>query len=177
MKQGEKGFTLIELAVAIAIISLIGSATAATTFQVIKGTERSNDHTTAVRQVQNAGYWISYDTRMAENVVADNLTLPDFLILTWTEWDYDEGDSTYHSVTYFFEDLSDGVGKLKRMHWSSAGANKHILIANHMYYDPDDPDNTSKASYQSPVLTVKLTALFGGAAETREYRVKHRPNL
>ena len=176
MKQGEKGFTAIELLVAITIIALIGSATATATFQVFKGTERSNNHMTAVRQVHNAGYWISRDAQMAQSVTTDNLTPPDFLVLSWTERDYAD-EPTYHSVTYFFEDLTDGIGKLKRNHWSSAGANEQTLVAEYIYYDPDDPDNTSKAGYQKPVLTVQLTALFEETGETREYRINRRSSL
>ncbi len=176
MKQAEKGFTNIELIVAITIMAIVGSAAVAATFQIFRGTERNNDHMIAVRQVQNAGYWISRDAQMAQSVTADNLTLPDFLVLDWTEWD-EAGEPTYHLVTYFFEDLTDGTGKLKRNHWSSAGANEQTLLAEYIYYDSDDPDNTSKASYQSPVLTVQLTSLLERASETREYRIKRRPNL
>jgi len=106
MKLGEKGFTYIELIVALAIIALISGATANATFQVLRGTGHNNDHMTAVRQVHNAGYWISRDAQMAQSVTADNLTQPDFLVLNWTEWDYAD-DPTYHSVTYFFEDLTN----------------------------------------------------------------------
>ena len=176
MKLGEKGFTYIELIVALAILGLIGSATATATFQVLRVTERNNDHMTVVRQVQNAGYWLSRDAQMAQSVTADGLTSPDFLVLNWTERDYVD-DPTYHSVTYFFEDLTDGVGKLKRSHWSSTGINEQTLVAEYIYYDPDDPDNTSKASYQSPVLNVQLTSLFEKARETREYKINLRPNF
>ena len=84
---------------------------------------------------------------------------------------------TYHSVSYFFEGLSDGIGKLKRNHWSSAGASEETLVAAYIYYDPADPENTSKLTYQSPVLTVRLIALYEEARETREYKVIRRPNL
>jgi len=176
MKLGEKGYTFIELVVAIAIIALVSGAAAIATFQVFKGTERNNNYMTAVRQVHNAGYWISRDTQMAQSVTADNLTAPGFLLLTWTEWD-DAGAPTYHSVTYFFEDQTDGIGKLKRSHWSSAGASEQTLVAEYIYYNPDDPDNTSKASYQSPALTVQLTALSEEILETREYRINRRLNF
>jgi len=82
----------------------------------------------------------------------------------------------HHSATYFFEDLTDGIGKLKREHWSSAGASEETLIARYIYYDPG-VDNTSNASYLNPVLTVQLTALFEETRETREYQITHRPNL
>ena len=173
MKLGEKGFTLVELVVAITIMVLASGAAGAAIFQIFNGTGRSNSHMTAVRQVQNAGYWISRDAQMAQTATIDNLTLPDFLILSWTEWD-DAGDPIYHSATYSFEELTDGIGKLKRGHWSSAGANEQTLIAEYIYYDPNDVDDTSKASYESPVLTVQLTALFEEILETRAYKIKHR---
>jgi len=82
MKHGEKGFTFIELVVALAIIVLASGAAAIATFQVFKGTERNNDYLTVVRQVQNASYWISRDTQTAQTVTADNLAAPNFLIFS-----------------------------------------------------------------------------------------------
>ncbi len=176
MKYGEKGYTLVELLIAITIMVLVSGAAGAVIFRILRDTERNNNHITAVLQVQNAGFWISRDAQMAENATTDNLTLPDFLILSWTEWD-DAGDPVYHSARYFFEDLTDGVGMLKRNHWSSAGANEQTLVAQYIYYDPDDIGATSNTSYQNSVLTVKLTAVFEDMLETREYKIKRRPNL
>ncbi len=176
MKQGEKGFTHLELIIALSIMALVGVATALATFQVFKGTELSNTHMTVVNQVQNAGYWISRDAQRAQSVTTDNLTPPDFLLISWTDW-ADPDDPIYHTATYFFEDLTDGIGKLKRSHWSSAGANEETLVAEHMYYDPDDPEKTCKTSYQSTVLTVQITAVRGDDSEIREYKIKHRSNL
>ena len=130
----------------------------------------------AVRQVQNAGYWISRDAGMAQSIETDNLTPPDFLIFSWTELDSDD-EEIYHSATYSFDGLADGVGSLKRSHWSSAGANEQTLIATHIYYVPTDPDDTSKAEYQAPLLTLRLTSVVEDAIETREYHIKNRPNV
>ncbi len=175
MKLGEKGYTLIELLIAITITVLAIGAAGGAIFQVFRGMESNNDHMTVVRQVQNAGYWISRDAQMAQAVTTDGLTLPDFLVVDWTVWD-DAGDPVYHTATYFFEDLTDGIGTLKREHWSSAGASEETLIAQYIYYDPG-VDNTSNASYLSPVLTVQLTALFEETRETKEYQITHRPNF
>ena len=164
------------MALAIAITALVSVAASASIFQIFGGTAHNNDQITAVGQVENAGYWISRDTQMAQSVTTDSLELPDFLIITWTEWD-DAGEPIYHSARYFFEDLAGGIGNLKRSHWSSAGADEQTLIARYVYYDPSDVDDTSKASYQRPVLTVQLTSLFDEIMEVREYKIKHRPTL
>jgi len=176
MRNGEKGYTLIELIVATTIIVTIAGAASITIFQVMKGTEVNNTHMTAVRQVQNAGYWLSRDARMAQGVETDNLTPPNFIVFNWREWDEDD-EEIFHTSTYFFEDLTDGTGKLKRTHWSSAGVNNQTFIADHIYYDPDDPEDTSQVSYQAPLLTLQLTSLVEDVMEMREYRIKHRPNI
>ena len=99
MKPGEKGYTYVELLIAITVMALASLAAGAAIFQVFKNTERNNDRITVVCQVQNAGYWISRDAQMALSVsTTDNLSPPDFLGVNWTEWD-DAGDPIYHSVT------------------------------------------------------------------------------
>ncbi|UCG10730.1 MAG: prepilin-type N-terminal cleavage/methylation domain-containing protein [Dehalococcoidia bacterium] len=176
MRRGERGATIIELVVAITIMALVSGAATAATFQVFKCTERNSEYMTALNQVQNAAYWISHDAQMAQSITTENLTSPDFLVLNWTEWDA-EDNPVYHSATYFWEDLSGGIGKLKRSHWSSAGVNEQTLVARHIYYDPTDLDYTSEASYQNPVLTLQITALSGESRETREYQISRRPNF
>jgi len=176
MKSGEKGSTLIELIVAITIIALVSTAASIATFQVFKGTERNNDQITAICQAQNAGFWISRDAQMARSITTDNLTSPNFLLLSWTEYDADD-EEIYHTATYFFEDLTDGIGMLKRTHWSSDGANEQTLVAKYIYYNPGDPDNSSKVDYQDLLLTVQLTALVEKITETREYKITRRTNI
>ena len=115
MKRSERGFTLIELLLVIAIVAGIALASGAATTQLFASSKRTNDHITATRQVQNAGFWISRDAMMADNATVNNETPANFLVLTWTEWGYD-ADSTYHSVTYSLQDLSVGIGKIQRQY-------------------------------------------------------------
>lgn len=175
--KGEKGFTLIELLMTLCIVALIAGGGAAVVFQVLSGAERASSHTASVSQVQDAGYWISHDAQMADSVVVDGLQPPDLLVLNWTQRNYANGETTYHSVTYSLQELSDAVGRLRRSHWSSAGANEHSIVAEHIYYDPADLEKTSKASYTSPVLSLQLTSSLGEVTETREYRIIRRPNF
>ena len=177
MKLSQKGYTLIELMIASTIMALAAGAAGAAIFQVLRNTERNNDRLTVVRQVENAGYWISRDAQMALSANATaNLILPDFLFLSWPTWS-DDGSLIIHSARYYLEDLTDGTWTLKRNYLSDAGDNQTTLIARHIYYDADDVANTSNASYEGTALTVKLTAVSGQIIESREYQIKHRPNF
>ncbi len=174
MKSGEKGFTLVELLVSLAITVLITAAAGAALFQVFQASSRNNDYMTAVRQVENAGFWISRDAQMA-NSVTTNTTLPDFLVINWTEW-ITATSANYHSATYFFDGLANGIGSLKRNHWSTAGDNQTTLIAGSIYYNPVDTVNTTSLSYEGELLTVRVTALCENTMETREYIISRRTN-
>ena len=176
MREDEHGLSTIELIVALLIMSVIALGATMTIFQVIRVTAQSDSHMTALQQVQNAGFWISRDAQMADNVTTDNLSGTNFLVLSWTEVD-DSDNTTEHSATYFFEDLTGGIGRLKRNHSSSAGLNNETLVAQYISYDPADPVSTSNVSYTSPSLTLKLVAIFADASETREYQVSCRPKL
>jgi len=92
INKNQKGFTLIELIVAIAITGLIIGAIVASIFQLFNISARSDSRMLAVRQVQNAGHWISRDTLMAQSVdpdpADDGDTLgTEILILSWVAWE------------------------------------------------------------------------------------------
>jgi len=108
INKNQKGFTLIELMVAIAISSVITGGITMTIFQVIIGSARTNNHMIAVRQAQNAGYWVSHDAQMAQSIrIGDDPAT--FLTLTWTDW-----DGTQNVVTYTLENMTGGSKQLKR---------------------------------------------------------------
>ncbi len=178
MKLSERGFTLVELLVSVAIMSLITLGATMSTFQIINVTRQSNDRVVAVRQVQNAGYWISRDTQMAEAVVVDDdPETPEFLTLNWTKWDYDKKEnSEYHEVTYSFQDSPGGVGKLLWREQSVKVGDGEPEIQENLVAEYIDYDNTY-ATYDAPVLTVQISTSVGEATETREYQVKHRPDF
>ena len=170
IKRDQRGFTLIELLVAMAIIALIGGAATTTTFQVLASTKRSNDHMTAIRQVQNAGYWISNDVQMAQGVDTDDVPETpelEFITLTWTNW----VDGEVHEVIYAFHDMADGLKKLKRTHWTDGVEGGQTLVAE--YID-------SAASFfeqEDGIWKLTIQASPGTATETREYEVTPRIDM
>jgi len=166
INKNQRGFTLIELMIAIAITGIITGGITMTIFQVFSGNARSSNHMTAVRQVQNAGYWISHDTQMAQNVVPDPGDTGFPLTLTWSDWD--SGD--VHQVIYTL--LVDN--KLQREHYTNLNLDATTIVAEYI-----DPDETSCVwDDGTGTLTLTVTATVGGwqpASETRVYEVIPRP--
>jgi prepilin-type N-terminal cleavage/methylation domain-containing protein len=97
-RHGQRGFTLIELIVAIPISAIVVAAATAGLMQLLDSKDASA-HMLTMRQVQTAGYWMSTDGLQAETV---NLTPGDAvtggfpLTLVWTN----PSDDTRHTVRY-----------------------------------------------------------------------------
>ena len=100
-KSGQRGFTLLELLVAIPISALVVAAATGGLIQVVNSKDAST-HMYSLRQVQTAGYWVSTDAYQAQQVgdvpgeitVGANQGFP--LVLKWL--DPDTGKT--HIVTY-----------------------------------------------------------------------------
>jgi prepilin-type N-terminal cleavage/methylation domain-containing protein len=179
INRNQVGFTLIELVVAIAISGVITGAITTTIFQVIESSARTNNHMTVVRQVQDAGYWVSHDAQMAQNVeLADeSVDDPDGtrfpLTVTWTDWD----SSEVHQVVYTLENMpSGGLKNLQRSHSSNGAPIETGIIA--QFIDPDS--EKTKCEFTDGKLTLVVTATVGAGlqeqSETRVYEVQSRPN-
>jgi len=165
MNKNQRGFTLLEMLLAILIGSLIAGGITATIFQVVMGSARTNNHMTAVRQVQNAGYWVSHDAQMAQNVTVGAASgFP--LTLSWID-----SDSKTNQAIYSLENMSSGTLKqLRRTFSKTAETTKTGIMAQFI-----DSASTSCA-LNNGVLTLNVTATVGGQTETRVYDVIPRPD-
>jgi len=68
LKAKQSGFTLVELLIAVAILGAISGALSMAIVTIMKTTDSTKDQAVILQQVQNAGYWISRDVQMAEDV-------------------------------------------------------------------------------------------------------------
>ncbi len=176
INKNQRGFTLIELMMAIAITGVISSGITMTFYQVVTGGARANNHVTAISQVQSAGYWVSNDAVLAQDVVDTPPTgFP--LILSWTGWDNKE-----HVVTYSLEDMAGGLKALQQSHAVDDEDPTVTVVARFIDPDPDETnvvyiDTTGDDIEDTVILTVRVIVGSGKEAqfETRVYRIVPRP--
>ncbi len=156
LNRQQGGFTLIELIVVIAISGAVAAAAGGVIFQLIAGNSQNANAMTAVRQVQQAGHWISQDLMMADFVIPwpnegppDISSLPDkFPVLTiyWFEYkdfEVDDGEGgTYdtsikHKVTYELSVTDQGSNPFFRYHWVT-DVSEHESPIDYTAYDEEN---------------------------------------
>jgi len=161
LKKGERGFSLVELVIVVALAGLVGAAITATAFQVFTFSTRLSNQMTAVRQVQQAGFWVSPDVMMAQPAkISTNQSGGRFLVLGWTAHDGKE-----HEVTYTIT----ADDRLQRTHNITEGGQTTTEVSVVAEY-------ISSASFvpSGSAYTLTVTATVGEQTETRTYEVKPR---
>jgi prepilin-type N-terminal cleavage/methylation domain-containing protein len=158
----QNGFTLIEMIIAIAITGILGLGIATFTVQTFTETKRSSVYTDKIMQMENAGYWVSRDVQMSQNVTPGlNAGFP--LQLNWT----DENDDAYQ-VTY-----SLTGGQISRSLVINDDPPLSIPIAQSI----DPAPALTYFSYADGLLTFNVSATLGTWTASRTYQIKQRPGL
>jgi prepilin-type N-terminal cleavage/methylation domain-containing protein len=166
LKTTERGFTLVELLVGLSIAGFVVGATSMATITMMRLTPQNNDWAVALRQVQNAGYWISHDVQTAQGDITLN-TWPNhtFLTLTVPEWDGDLEEVVNKTVVYEFEDMPDG---LKRLIRNNQTDEQQTMIAENI------SNAVAEFTVASGMLTFTIEATAGDVEVSREYEAMQR---
>jgi len=177
LKRGQMGVTLVELVIVVALAGLVGAAITATAFQVFSFSTRLSNQMTAIRQVQQAGFWVSPDVMMAKTVTPDGC--PNCLLtLNWTD-----GANNKHGVIYRLVDMSGGLRRLQREHYigTPLALNSTTTVAEYIDVTIDPVTGKPKTRCEPPgvlppsvALNFTVTATVGEQTETRTYEVKPR---
>jgi prepilin-type N-terminal cleavage/methylation domain-containing protein len=177
--DNQKGFTLLELIIAIAIAGLITAGITMAIMQILTINHRASNHMIAVRQVQQAGKEVSKDALQAQYIVLTDGTgeypadtnFP--LTLNWTD-----SEGRVNVVVYnITED-----GELKRSHIVDGNATATALpvVAQYIDFsmDPLTTEARTRCEWDSVrrLLTFTVTAALGTETETRIYEIEPRPS-
>jgi len=108
--KGQKGFTLPELLITVAITGLIVSFLGAAIYQIVTVTDYSSQRVTAMHELQNAAYWFSRDGQMASAASGGSelvLTLPDDSSITYAVVDNELHRTADESQMTLARNISD----------------------------------------------------------------------
>ena len=196
--KNQRGITLIEIIVAVAIAGIIAGGTATTIYQTVSGNARNGSHMTAVRQVQTAGYWISRDAQMSQTIDSDpedDLLTPgtEVLILSWEGWEDEcwvgSTDTCVdsHEVRYTYDAASEKLWRLETITTAQYDSDGDPVVP-----QPDPQDSiTFIADHITPIdaediiinenkltvtITASVTSWVGEAVEQRTYEITPRPS-
>jgi prepilin-type N-terminal cleavage/methylation domain-containing protein len=174
------GFTLVELLVVLAIMAIIGTGIGATVNQVIDMNSAAVNHMQAIKQVENAIYYLNRDVPMAQTITTNSIP-GELLTMTYREWGKEPTPTIcpLHTITYSIVTPLDGSPKyLERRETIDPGqmTAKNTIVANFI----DDASGQTNCSYDSNLkqLLITLTSTVDGykpATETRILKIRLRP--
>ncbi len=176
IRYEQAGITLVELIVGIALFSVIMLGISLTFWQILTVTATSSNHIQAVKQIQNAGIWISRDGEQSQpefvvtGVYDPALIEPQTVLrLGWYNMPLGTGAQTIKYVIYVTEKNNELKHELRRE--LNNDASNYIVVAEdiHGFEIP-----TSGSYFQ---LTITATVgKFRSASATGIYTFKLRPS-
>lgn len=167
-KHNQRGFTVLEMIVSLAIISFVTLGATVANTQIIQQTTRNTDFTAASRQALNAAHWISRDAQMSHSIngtagfpQSENLTI------AWTEW-----DNSTHTVIYYLQNNT-----LRRIYSQDDFPTQTTVVAEHI----NDNASLTHCSTSNDTLTITITSSVGEGDLivdfTKEFQITSRPGI
>ncbi len=166
MRQRQKGFSLLEMLVALGIVAVVIVSITMTVTTLMWNSPKISTQQTLLQQVKSAGYWIPRDINMANDVI---LSGPNGFTFT-VNIPVDQDVNNDYTVYYLF----DG-DKLKRQQFDSLDN----LIAETLVAQYVDTDNTTFESIPDTEGLYELTirVSMGEEVVNASYQARNRLTL
>jgi prepilin-type N-terminal cleavage/methylation domain-containing protein len=158
----QNGYGLIEIIAGLALVGILTTGIATFAVQTITEGARTDNRMQAMMQVENAGFWVSRDVQMAENLtLGENAGFP--LHLFWEDRDQNE-----YQVTYNMTD-----GQIKRNLVQNDEEPVQTMIAK----DINSTPSLTNLSYTGGLLIFNVNSTFANINVSRRYQIKKRLDL
>ena len=162
----QRGFTLIEVLVSLAIIGILGGGIAAAIFQIGNVADIDSAHVTAVKQVETAIHYINRDVQSAQIVTPQGAT---GFTLQWTTWGAPLATPPVSPSTMQITYSLDNNGNLKRNGVTVAQWITSITAT------PPSPGATPPTQWYVIRINAAVTSGSKQASETRQINIVPRP--
>lgn len=160
--NSEKGFTLLELMAATAVMGLILPLVITFTFQVIRGTARIQQDLVIQQDLDNASTWFTRDLSQAQTIDLDNGETKPSLRIDWvdeTGWGSDSG-----SPAHYVEYTLDAPNLLRDYDGTVSIVGRNVAAIEFSRTCPSICE----------VVSVKITSAYSGATATLDYNITPR---
>lgn len=173
MHRQQRGLTLIELMIAIALTGIVTAAITMVVSDVFSASARTSNQMIALRNVEAANYWLSRDVRQADPGRI-NLS-PSGAQLVVLEWPlFDEEDEVWRTTIVDYI-LDHTTGDLRRLEYLKPDSSSdpelvaHTIVAQHI-----DSGTTLRWDDDTRVLVFEVTATVRGQSVIRMYEIMPR---
>jgi prepilin-type N-terminal cleavage/methylation domain-containing protein len=179
--RDRRGFTLIEVLVALSVGSIIVAGASQVLQQMFYLVPKAENSMLAMRQVQFAGHWIDRDAIMAQIITpSDNVSPPpshnlstENLTMSHVEWNPSDNTTIVKTVTYSL--ANQKLSRREVVTDEKTGATKS---GGGVYQVADSITSLTytvlRVTGSGMILTDNITAQVWGASETRTYTTRPR---
>ena len=132
----QKGFTLIEVLVAMAVSGIVMAGIVLAIYQVVWGTDRSNSQVVALTDINRAVLSIKKDLMMTQNTDLTDGVPQSSVTLTWIDYtSFETENTTFHSSGYTLLGTEllrtyDGTPSIVGRHITSIGFTQEGKVIN-----------------------------------------------